>query len=152
MAIINIKEYNSSDSLQNTFKVQCTNVTIGWSNSIDAKPYANSLAVGVSEVQKNGLENPMYTLQGISITSEADTLSYAELVRIAKLQTGGTNNYLKIDIDYGVGSVVPLIDSAESSTGIKAVIKSFNFTVGLDREFGDTRRVMIGSVVLQESS
>lgn len=271
MASINLLEKNSAGSTLNTYIVDCTNVTIGWNNSLDAKPYANSLSAGVSEVQKNGFENPLYTLQGVVITGRSGALAYNDLVRLSKLTTGATSNYIILDIDYndiqtyasgsyveadfvtytsvanvaiaddvtmdsfninigsdvtgnGTGdtvdyrvtftyddvttssvtgseeatgnqstvvvnnpstgkivtsveielkytfgsggdfvpiyygySYVPnnvnkLIDSGEASNGIKVVLKSFNFNIGLDKRFSTINRVMIGNIILQESS
>lgn len=151
MASVNLSVKNSSGSTLNTYKVDCASVQIGWSNSLDTKPYANSLSLGVSEVQKNGFENPIYNLQGVIITERSGTLSYADIVSIAKQTTGSSDNYLVLDVDYGSGST-KLIDSAEASSGIKVVLKSFNFNIGLDTRYGDTNRAMTGTIVLQESA
>ena len=152
MAILNLIEKDSEGSTLNTYNVFCNSVNISWSNNNDAKPYANSLSAGASEVQKNSFENPIYNVKGVTITETVGSLSYNELVRLSKLQTGDTTNYLTLVVDYGVGANVNLIDSAEVANGIKVVIKSFSMAVGLNKKVEDTQRVMEGSITLQESS
>lgn len=152
MASIQLIEKNNGGTILNTYNVYCNALNISWTNSLDAKPYANSLSLGVSEVQKNGYENPLYNISGVTITGTAGTLTYNDLVRLSKLSTGSSDNYIVLNVDYGIGSNIPLIDSAEATGGIKVVIKNFNMKIGLDKEFSENRRVAFGTIVLQESS
>ena len=142
--------YNSTDYI-----VRCNSVQPAWTNNLEGKPDANGTSA--VEVHTNSFENPMYNIQGVVITEEAGTLTYAALLTMAKVKYDGTSTTrITLTVDYGENSAKNLVSSDGSTTAIPVVVKSFSPTIAVSGGKFDTgsNKVFVpqGSIVLKETA
>jgi hypothetical protein len=155
-----------------SYRVNCTNVSIGWKNNIFSKPNANGGEV--VDVQTQSFENPVITLRGVNLvkgsTVTRDFLTYDELLTLSKVKNTPTE-YLILTVNLfdtwiNASAAAPsdavLPDSAGLLGGIKVVIDSFNFDVLVEAFVTpsddvvpgsfEKRKAIVGSIILRETA
>ncbi len=105
-------------------RVMCGRINLAWKNAVTAEP--NALNTAVVEAQTQGFENPVMTIPNIKITGAANTLTYAMILTLAKIQYTGSNAPV---LTCNFGSSSQLVGSDGATTSIKFVVKSFDFSV-----------------------
>ena len=152
MAYAKLKLYNVTTSTYSaTYTIDCNSIKIGFTNNLVAKPNLNGDSV--VEVQKQSFENPLYILGGVLLTERSGSLDYDTLLEFAKMDNTSSDNYLVLDVDYGVSSSSILPDTSETKSGIKVVVKSYDITLALDSYVSGSSRIRVGngSITLMET-
>lgn len=111
------------------YKVYCNNVSVGWKNTNNGKPYVNQTTP--YSVQTSSFDNPTYSIQGVQLTGASGSLTYAALLTMSKIKYTGSNPiYLKFYI--GVDNVLTQVPDSTGTTGtdgIKVILDSWNMVV-----------------------
>lgn len=126
-------------------RVMCGQVRVDWKNSVVSD--SDALNTAVIEVQTQGFENPAMTLPNIKLTGAANTLTYAMILTLAKLQYTGSNAPT-LTVNYGSSS--QLVGSDGLTTSIKFVIKSFGLTI--DASDSKNAYLPIANIVILETA
>jgi hypothetical protein len=111
-------------------RVYCNSVSIGLSKANSIKPIENGTAL--AEVSTTGLNNPTYTLNGVSITGQSGTLTYTNVLELMALKYTGANAPT-ISIVYGKAGTTTTLPHLNSSLSvateaIPVVLQSANIT------------------------
>jgi len=133
--IVKIKhpDINSGDYV----RILCDKVTAAGSVNLDASPDLNSTTI--SDVQTQTFENVAYSIAGVRITAQADTLSYSDILTLYKSKYNSDTNVTHLVVNFGTtdtdGNFDPtvyqtLVGSALTApTEIPVVLKSFSFPI-----------------------
>lgn len=133
-------------------KVHCQKVIVGWQNNTFSKSTPGDFTV--SEVQKNSFDNPTIALQAVNlvdstISGDANSLTYAQLLSFAKNEYDGTSGtQTTLNITYGDST--QLVGSDGSTTAIPVEIESFNMT--MDTTDSDDAYVPTITITVRETA
>ena len=138
--------YDGSDYI-----VKCTGVKIGYNPLVYSKPNANWIYP--VEMQTQGIENPIYTLENVMLIDSASHLSSSLLLDMMTNQYDGTNG-ITLTVNYGreVDRLWTGIDG--TTTAIPVVIRPFTINIPVEDVYnGDSSFYLPGfNLVLQETA
>lgn len=116
---------SSSALSPSTKTILCSNVTVGFKRDTEMKPLANPGTL--AKVQTQSQENPTYSIRGVNLTGASGTLTYSDLLTLAKINFDGTNAPT-LTVKYGTATTLVGYDG--STTAIPVILR--DFTVNID--------------------
>lgn len=137
--------------LDSTSKViKCDRVSVSHKRNLIANANANppDVAEDVVEVQAQGYENPIISIQGIRFTDASGVFTYKNGVELMKHQFDGTNAPV-LTITYSTGGAKTLSNNVGATSGISVIAKSFD--ISLDASDSKDAHLPIGSLTLIET-
>lgn len=109
--------------------IRCNTVLVGMKKNNSVKPIENGTAQ--AEVSTMGFDNCTYSIQGVTITGEAGTLTYKNLLELLKLQYDGTNAPT-LTVRYGKGNATAIdrfdTDLSIDTDPVKVILQNANVT------------------------
>jgi hypothetical protein len=120
----------SSDLTPSVVRILANSVSVSLKKNNSSPPIENG--TDLAEVQTHSLNNPVYAIQGVKITGEANTLTYDHILRLASWDFNGTNAP-RLTISYGKGSNTSLShlkyvsgDLTPTTESIPVILESAN--------------------------
>lgn len=126
-------------------RLLCTNVTVSGTKNNVQKPNANGDAE--VEVQTQSYENLKYTIQGLNVTGDSDTLVYDDIKILYKQKYNGSNNSI-LNVTYGNGLV---LSSLTGATDIPVVLTE-GFSLPFNVSAIKNAAIQVGNIAFRETT
>jgi hypothetical protein len=121
----------SSDLTPSVVRILANTVNVGIKKNNTTQPIENG--INLAEVETQSVNNPTYSIQGVSITGETGTLTYDHVLKLSALHFNGTNAP-RLTLTYGKPTAVTLShlkyvtgNLTPTSESIPVILESANF-------------------------
>lgn len=121
----------SSDLSPSVVRILASSISVGMKKNNTTFPIENG--TNLAEVETNSFNNPTYSIQGVKLTGEANSLTYNHVLTLLAHDFNGTNAPT-LTITYGRGSNTTLShlkyvsgDLTPTSEAIPVILESANF-------------------------